>query len=574
MNIMSISEVLKQFVENHENKSILIDGPWGCGKTHQINEYIKEYNKNNRTSENKTQIYYVSLFGLESIDEIHTAVYYQMFPKTVKFKKIASGILKGASVISKTIPYIEKAGDVCDGLDAQLGNISKEKIKKSSIIVFDDLERISTSISYINFLGYINTLFASNCRIICLVNSQEIQNDTCFASFKEKVFDSIYTISQTNIDLLWDIFKKFQISNIQYTFDLFENNLRMAKKTSIFYDKLIDIFNNYDASIKNTKHSEFIIFQAAIYTVLIALKGFENINKEYYSYEKDKASFGESVANGLKYYFSDKESDFEMNTISHLTRKMLHFFMFNDKSYLVKYFFSKTVIKDDSILDKEFFYLSETNKQKYFVELEKLIQSEQYVLKEIVSKISVVIRYSKFSFSDLTIKCIAKFYINEFDNNSDHIAFHLHLVDVREKNTDSVKTFLTRIKEEIVNLIITENVSKIQEFKTTRDYRKLYDFINSIFRQSKPYGIERINEYLIKEKFYMPNLSNDITGDEWEYSHLIAKYVAHYNLSEHFISLAKTICSEDPTNETLIDRYHSLIIYNIDNSFPIEDLTD
>ena len=148
MNIMSISEILKQFVENHENKSILIDGPWGCGKTHQINEYIKEYNKNNDTLKNKTQIYYVSLFGLESIDEIHTAVYYQMFPRTVKVKKIASGILKGASVISKAIPYIEKAGDVCDGLDAQLGNISKEKIKKSSIIVFDDLERISTSIRF------------------------------------------------------------------------------------------------------------------------------------------------------------------------------------------------------------------------------------------------------------------------------------------------------------------------------------------------------------------------------------------------------------------------------------------
>ena len=71
----------------------------------------------------------------------------------------------------------------------------------------------------------------------------------------------------------------------------------------------------------------------------------------------------------------------------------------------------------------------------------------------------------------------------------------------------------------------------------------------------------------------MPNLSSDITGDEWEYSHLIAKYVAHYNLTEHFISLAKTICSEIPSNETLVDRWHSLIIYNIDNTFQMQDLT-
>ena len=248
--------------------------------------------------------------------------------------------------------------------------------------------------------------------------------------------------------------------------------------------------------------------------------------------------------------------------------------MFNDKSYLMKYFFSKTVIKEDSILDKEFFYLSDTNKRRYFDELEKLIQSEKYVLKEIVNKISSVIRYSKFSFNDLTIKNIAKSYINEFDNNSDLIAFHLHLDDVREKNNEVSKTFLTKINEAIVNLITTENVSKIQEFKVTKDYRKLFDFINSIFRQSKPYGLERINEYLIKESFYMPDLSSDITGDEWEYSHLIAKYVARYNLSEHFILLAKKICSQNSKNETLIDRYHSLIIYNIDNNFQIEDLTN
>lgn len=573
MNITSINEVLKQFVENQDNKSILIDGPWGCGKTHQINEYIKSYNDNTEIK-NKGKIYYVSLFGLESIDEIHTAVYYQMYPNTVKFKKISSVILRGATVISKAIPYIEKAGDVCAGLDAQLGNISKEKIKKSSIIVFDDLERISTSISYINFLGYVNTLFASNCRIICLANSKEIQDDSHFASFREKVFDSIYTISQTNIELMWNIFEKFQINNIQYTFDLFDNNLRMAKKTSIFYDKLVELFKKNNTSIKEAKHSEFIIFKAAIYTVLIALKGVENTNKEYASYENDKINFGESVANGLKHYFSDNQSDFEMNTISHLTRKMLHFFMFNDKSYLMKYFFSKTVIKEDSILDKEFFYLSDTNKRRYFDELEKLIQSEKYVLKEIVNKISSVIRYSKFSFNDLTIKNIAKSYINEFDNNSDLIAFHLHLDDVREKNNEVSKTFLTKINEAIVNLITTENVSKIQEFKVTKDYRKLFDFINSIFRQSKPYGLERINEYLIKESFYMPDLSSDITGDEWEYSHLIAKYVARYNLSEHFILLAKKICSQNSKNETLIDRYHSLIIYNIDNNFQIEDLTN
>lgn len=371
---------------------------------------MKNFNKINLKDKNK--IYYVSLFGLESINEIHTALYYQMFPRNAKAKKIAKHILHGTSVISKAIPCIERVGNVCEGLDAQLGNVSKEKIRKNSIVIFDDLERISTSISYINLFGYINSLFSMNCRIICLANSKEIHNDTDFITFKEKVFDSIYTISETNVELMHEMFKEYDILNIQYTFKLFENNLRMAKKTKIFYDKISEIFKNNNASIKEAKQSEYIIFKAAIYTVLVVLKTFETNDKNYSKYETDKKVFGESVANGLKFYFSESQNDFEINTISHLTRRMLYLFMFNDRNELEKYFFPKIDDKCYSILNKEFFYLSDANKKNYFFELEKLIQSGEYELKDIVSKISNIVKNYNCEFSDLTIKNIAKSYIN------------------------------------------------------------------------------------------------------------------------------------------------------------------
>lgn len=570
MNIVKINEVLKNFIMNKETKSILIDGPWGCGKTYQINEFMKKF-INNKTN----KIYYLSLFGLESIDEIHTTLYYQLHPNKKTFKKISKKILNFASIISKAIPFLDKVVNVCDSLDAQLRITPTGKIKKSSIIIFDDLERISTSINYTNFLGYINNLLSLNCKIICLVNSQGICNDVGFSSFREKVFDNIYTISETNTNLLHEMFDKFEIHNINSTFELFCNNLRMARRVELFYNKIIEIFKNNNTDIKKAKHSEYIIFKAAIYTVLIAFKEFkyEEINEmENLNYNSNKKIYGESVANGWEKYFNAQQNDFEMNTIGYLTEMMLRIFMFDDKSFFENYFSLSTKNKDNSILNEEFLYLSDNNKIIYLQELEKTIQYDDFILEDNVYKISAVIKYSDFSFNKLSIKKIAKSYVNEFGKDLESISFYLRLDDVKGEKLDSIKSFINNITIEAKNLIIEEDLSNIQKFNKTNDYNGLYDFIISIFDKSNTEFVEKINKYLIEENFCIPDLANNITKDEWEYSHLIAKYARKNNLGDIFISVAKNICSKNFSNKSLIDRYYLLIKHNIDNNIKIEDL--
>ena len=46
--------------------AVLLKGKWGSGKTHFINEYKKELDKN------KQKYIYVSLYGVTSYDEIET----------------------------------------------------------------------------------------------------------------------------------------------------------------------------------------------------------------------------------------------------------------------------------------------------------------------------------------------------------------------------------------------------------------------------------------------------------------------------------------------------------------------
>ena len=56
MNIDEIEGVLQDFLDSND-KSLLIDGPWGCGKTYQIRKFLMKQKENNGS-----QCFYISLF--------------------------------------------------------------------------------------------------------------------------------------------------------------------------------------------------------------------------------------------------------------------------------------------------------------------------------------------------------------------------------------------------------------------------------------------------------------------------------------------------------------------------------
>ena len=101
MKTKEMIKILEKFINNSSYKSILFDGPWGCGKTYQINQFIK--NINTPKHRPKIKIHYVSLFGLESIDEINTSLYQTIHPIKKKFKKIGYLISKTIRVIPNLI---------------------------------------------------------------------------------------------------------------------------------------------------------------------------------------------------------------------------------------------------------------------------------------------------------------------------------------------------------------------------------------------------------------------------------------------------------------------------------------
>lgn len=246
MDAEKIYDILLKFSSNSQ-RGILIDGSWGIGKTYQINRFlekIEEDNKNEEDKSKKTKIIYSSLFGLNSISELHTELFAKLNP-------FANVVKNAVGVISPAFSLIPYAGDaVSSSVSYAIGKVDeiiqkpkikiKQKSTKRVIIILDDIERVSSNFDYSALLGYINQTYLSGLKIVCICDETKIKNKN-FDELKEKVFDRYYKVTKANKDIIKMYFGNDGVYLENTAIELFNNNLRTASKTALFYFEIKNI---------------------------------------------------------------------------------------------------------------------------------------------------------------------------------------------------------------------------------------------------------------------------------------------------------------------------------------------
>lgn len=189
--------------------AVLVTGPWGSGKTHQIDRIFDEQ-----------QRYYVSLFGVTSVDEAKRLVFAKMFPTLGKIQKFA-----GAG---------DRAGIGGNGVSINVGAIPStlvdafiaDKIKTDRVLILDDLERAELSsqqlLSVVNF--YVEH---KHLKVVVLSDYSKLRDD--FKSTSEKVFGRIIHVEPETEDAFdhfigsseFDKQKKTLIENRNLVLDTF-----------------------------------------------------------------------------------------------------------------------------------------------------------------------------------------------------------------------------------------------------------------------------------------------------------------------------------------------------------------
>ena len=195
-----IINIIKQYSEEDiYNYAVMIDGEWGTGKTHFIKTNLKKRLENNELNSNfydknysPRNVIYISLYGVKNIEEISTKIYISSyFEKQQKNGNLDKGISIASTLLSGGLSFLKEKVGIDLGKDNLKDVLEKFIPIKTSILIFDDLERCECPVEQI--LGYINGFVEHDgMKVIIVANQKEIKSEN-YNIIKEKLIG--YTIN-------------------------------------------------------------------------------------------------------------------------------------------------------------------------------------------------------------------------------------------------------------------------------------------------------------------------------------------------------------------------------------------
>lgn len=567
MKIAKLNQIFKDFYSN-DDRAILIDGSWGIGKTHAILKFLEWTNYEDSGIPDNTVYKYVSLFGKESIDEIHTEIYRQFHPIRYGAKKAVNLIPKVASLgnflpgaagsIANTISSLQYA------LKVTQDSLVKNNEIKHQIVFLDDLERVDfKKISFNQMLGYFDNLIRQGIKIIAICNSEmllqrysELKND--FVSFKEKVFDREYKITATHSEIILSYFD----DDSQIDEDIiseFKNNLRIAQRVSHFYKEVIEFLAK-----KKVNSGEFYsnreLLEYCTYVIV------ETHTSNYKSFNEDNS--GDSVFNSHIFYLEQEDKNIEENfkhiyyyrknkygyscTNSKLLTALLQFYFYSDEESLYKIF---NLNENNSIFSKSAILLSDEGKRELFA------QQIQYVLdgKDLESQnlLNLVVTWFRFSeFSDILRKqnCLLKALIDNIDKYSKQINYLILAVNKTE--CSDLDKFLLNLDKTLKQKTIDDLLIKIKNEWQNKDYAELLKNISILdddvlyFTDYKRNKFKPLIEIFIKSNnYFIDELSGEIDIAQWNIALTMTDYAQRYGFGEDLRSYINNLKYVDKSSE-------------------------
>ncbi len=216
------ADYIKDIIASYHDlpyECILIDGPWGVGKSYAIKEALVDDNG----------VCDVSMFGLKSAQEIYHEAFFQLIIKTKKKKALRE-------FTSKAINWIAGFSDKISFIKGAMESLVTEKelflyyskgFKDLRFIVIDDLERMNDNIKLEEVFGIIEELKRClHLKVILVANTEEMSQKEQFEKYSEKVIDRTYHITECSAKVDWvklrihpgfitDFLNKHQVKNLR-----------------------------------------------------------------------------------------------------------------------------------------------------------------------------------------------------------------------------------------------------------------------------------------------------------------------------------------------------------------------
>ena len=220
------------FLSNPEPTILAIKGKWGVGKTFLVRKQLKE---------SSFDYAYVSLFGVESLEDLQEAIMIQLF-----IKERGSGSLSNlAKDVKKSLgKYGELANLVAKALTYQSFD--------GAILCIDDVERRGDDLSLKNLFGFLQQMKEqSRYRVLLVLNENELaESKEELDRYREKVIDREIELSPTPVEIV----EHGGLAENKIARDLLQklkaDNIRAIQKIKNFLERLAPLLKSYDEEVK------------------------------------------------------------------------------------------------------------------------------------------------------------------------------------------------------------------------------------------------------------------------------------------------------------------------------------
>lgn len=259
----TIDEIIYYCRETHPVGALMVSGEWGSGKTYLIDNVIKEKLASSHV------LVRISLFGINSVEELHRTVKKKWVDECVPFFKEWNEETKVLgktliSLIGKYVPNTKKITDTVLAINPvdfiQIKNRTGiENNEKKVVLVFDDLER--TKLNTIEILGCINEYCENSGFSVIVIANEEIllsekeekllDNELSYSEIKEKVVCRTIVYKANYSEIIKSIIESKQNGLDSEYIGFLKNNLE--KIVDLFECELDNNFNNNDNKLEGIK---------------------------------------------------------------------------------------------------------------------------------------------------------------------------------------------------------------------------------------------------------------------------------------------------------------------------------
>ena len=268
MSTKLVRDEISKFLARVTPEALCIRGKWGVGKTFAWGKALEAAQAEKCVALKSYS--YVSLFGVNSLDELKFAIFENVTSLASGVKKadlttleahIAKlGDWRRFTRIAQSLPFVKNfVGGDATGLVAFMSI-------KDQIVCIDDLERKGKNLEISDVLGLISYLREQrNCKVVLILNDAQLSEDAkkSFDKHLEKVVDAALVYEPTTFEAAEIGFpEQGEVSKDLggRCISLGITNLRVMKRIIRFAKDLHPLLQNYEKDVVSAAHGALVLF--------------------------------------------------------------------------------------------------------------------------------------------------------------------------------------------------------------------------------------------------------------------------------------------------------------------------